>query len=285
MPPTWSLDPGVLATIGSAALCYAIADRRARTGRGPNAVERWRRRSFLGGLAVCLVALGPPVEALADRSFAVHMVQHLLLTMVAAPLLVVAAPVTLALRAWKGLPRRVVLATLHSPPVRIATSPLVAWALFFVVVWGTHFTGVYDLALRSTAVHAIEHVALLATAALFWMPVVGTDPTSARLSPPARILYLFVAMPAMAFLGLALFSAGHVLYPTYARVEGVAPALADQRAAGAIMWAGGMVLIVIALSLVTLDWMRADEREAARVDRRLLRAAEGAGMREGADAR
>jgi putative membrane protein len=285
MPPTWSIDPGALGAIGSAALCYVVADRRARNGRALNALDRRRRRAFLGGLAVCLLALGPPVEALADRSFEVHMVQHLLLTMVAAPLLVVAAPMTLALRAWQGVPRRVVLTTLRSAPARIATNPLVAWGLFFVVLWGTHLSGVYDLALRSAAVHALEHVALLGTAALFWMPVVGADPTSGRLSPPARILYLFVAMPAMAFLGLALFSASHVLYPTYARVEGAAAALADQRAAGAMMWAGGMVLIVIALSFVTLDWMRADEREAARVDRRLLRTAEGGGIREGVDAR
>jgi putative membrane protein len=140
-----------------------------------------------------------------------------------------------------------------------------------VVLWGSHLTRVYDVALRSTGVHALEHAALLATAALFWMPVVGADPTSTRLSPPARILYLFVAMPAMAFLGLALFSAGHVLYPTYERVEGASRALADQRAAGAIMWAGGMVLIVAALSLVTLEWMSADERDAVRIDRRLAR--------------
>jgi putative membrane protein len=272
MPPIWSPDPGALAAIGSAALCYAIADRRARRGRDPTPLKRRHRRAFLGGLAACLVALGPPMEGLAERSFAAHMVQHLVLTMVAAPLLVVAAPVTLALRAWQGIPRRVLLATLRSAPARIVTSPLVAWSLFVVVLWGSHVTGVYDLALRSAAVHALEHVALLGTAALFWMPVLGADPTLARLSPPARILYLFLAMPAMAFLGLALFSAAHVLYPTYGRVEGAGAALADQRSAGAIMWAGGMVLIVIALTFVALAWMRADEREALRIDRRLARA-------------
>jgi putative membrane protein len=277
MPPIWSPDPGVLAAIGTAGLCYVVADGRARTGRAPTPLERRHRRAFIAGLVACLVALGPPLDGLADRSFAAHMLQHLVLTMVAAPLLVVAAPITLGLRAWNGVPRRVLLATLRSPPARVVTNPLVAWALFFVVVWGSHLTGIYDLALRSTPVHAFEHVALLVTAALFWIPVVGVDPTSARLSPPARILYLFVAMPAMAFLGLALFSASHVLYPTYARVEGVSRALADQRAAGAIMWAGGMVLIVIALTLVALDWMRAEEREALRIDRRLARA-------EGADA-
>jgi putative membrane protein len=272
MPPTWSPDPGVLAAIATAASCYVIADGRVRSGRDPTQTERLHRRAFLGGLIVCVVALGPPLDALADRSFSAHMAQHLLLTMVGAPLLVVGAPVTLALRAWKGVPRRALLATLRSTPARIVTNPLLGWALFVVVLWGSHLTGAYDLALRNTAVHAVEHVALLITAALFWMPVVDADPMSSHLSPPARILYLFVAMPAMAFLGLALFSATRVLYPTYARVEGATAALSDQRAAGSIMWAGGMIVMVVALSFVTLDWMRADEREGLRIDRRLARA-------------
>ena len=79
-------------------------------------------------------------------------------------------------------------------------------------------------------------------------------------------------MPAMAFLGLTIVSSRQVLYPTYAHADGVARALTDQRAAGAIMWAGTMVLIVPALGFVLLDWVRADEREAARVDARLERA-------------
>jgi len=107
---------------------------------------------------------------------------------------------------------------------------------------------------------------------LFWMPIVRADPVTSGLSYPARILYLFVAMPAMAFLGLTIVTSRHVLYPAYAQADGVARALADQRAAGAIMWAGTMVMIVPALGLVLLDWMRADEREAARVDARLERA-------------
>jgi putative copper resistance protein D len=200
------------------------------------------------------------------------MVQHLLLTMVAAPLLLLGAPVTLALQAWPGRPRRWLLATLRSAPARVLGNPLVAWALFFVVLWGIHFTSLYEAALRNDGVHALEHIALLVTALLFWMPIVRADPVTSALSYPARILYLFVAMPAMAFLGLTIVTSRHVLYPAYAQADGVAQALADQRAAGAIMWAGTMILIVPALGLVLLDWMRAEEREAARVDARLERA-------------
>jgi cytochrome c oxidase assembly factor CtaG len=141
-----------------------------------------------------------------------------------------------------------------------------------VVLWGIHFTWIYEASLHNNGLHALEHVVLLVTALLFWMPIVRADPAPSGLSYPARILYLFVAMPAMAFLGLTIVSSRKVLYPTYAHAEGVARALADQRAAGAIMWAGTMVLIVPALGFVLLDWVRADEHEAARVDARLERA-------------
>ncbi len=199
------------------------------------------------------------------------MVQHLLLTMVAAPLLVLGAPVTLALRAWPGTARRRLLSIIRSAPARVLSNPLIAWSLFFAVMWGSHVTGFYEATLRSPSIHAAEHIAYLTSALLFWMPVVGVEPIRSRLSHPARILYLFLAMPAMAFLGLAIFSADHVLNPTYAAAQGVAHALADQRVAGALMWTGGMFLIVPALALVLLDWMRADEREARRADERLLR--------------
>lgn len=275
MPADWPLDPSIVLALASAGAIYLIADRRVRRGRLPNGLERGRRRAFLAGLLVIFGALQSPIEAGATTSFSVHMVQHLLLTMVAAPLLVLGAPTVLALRAWHGTPRRVLISALRGPPVRLVTNPLVAWPLFFGVMWGAHLTGIYDLTLRSEAVHVAEHAAFLVTAVLFWMPVVGADPIPVRLSHPARILYLFLAMPAMAFLGLALVSTRYVLYPTYAQAEGIARALADQRAAGAIMWGGTMILIVPAMAFVLLDWMRADEREARRVDARLMHA-EGA---------
>ncbi len=284
MPTAWFPDPGVVAVTASATFVYAHAERRARRGRPATRAQRSRRFAFLVGSVVALVALVPPLDILADRSLSVHMVQHLLLTMIAAPLLVAGAPVTVALRGWTDGPRRALKAFLRSVPVRVLANPMTTWALFVVVLWSTHFTGIYDLALRNDLVHAAEHTALLATAVLFWLPVVGIDPIPGRLSPPARILYLFLAMPAVAFLGLAISTAPHVLYPTYAQVEGARAALADQRLGGAIMWGGGMVLMVMALSMVLWDWMGADEREAARVDRRLS-AAGGAASLHGAEAR
>jgi putative membrane protein len=253
-----------LCLVGAGSL-YLHAERlvAARSGRRPHP---WRRRSFLAGVIAILVALTGPLDAAAETSLTMHMVQHLLLTMIAAPLIVLAAPVTLALRAWPGTGRRRILVILHSGPMRLLANPLVAWALFFGAMWITHVSGLYELALRNDSVHAAGHLTYLATALLFWMPVVGVEPTPSGLSYPARILYLFLAMPAMAFLGLVIYSARPVLYPTYAAAEGAAKALADQRAAGALMWEGAMIFVVPALVFVMMAWMRAEEREGKRFD-------------------
>lgn len=264
---------GTIVTLGLVLIgaTYVRADDRARAARAGRRVDGRRRYLFLAGLAVIVVALESPIDTGAQTSFSIHMVQHLLLTMVAAPLLVLGAPITVALQAWPGNARRRILTVLRSVPMRLLADPLVAWALFFAVMWASHFSPVYEATLRSEGIHAAEHLAYLATALLFWMPVVGADPAPASISHPARILYLFLAMPAMAFLGLAIFSARGVLYPSYAAAEGTARALADQRVAGALMWSGGMVLIVAALVFVFLGWMHADEREAHRVDERAFR--------------
>ena len=268
----WTFDPAVIFGLAVAGVLYLRADRRVRRERGDRRFPRARRREFLAGLAIVFVALESPIDTGSATSFSVHMVQHLLLTMIAAPLLVLGAPVTLALLACSPADRRRLSAALRRFPLRTLSEPVLAWVLFFGVLWGSHFTGVFDASLRSDGIHALEHLAYLVTAVLFWMPVVGRDPSPSGLSYPARILYLFVAMASMAFLGLALFSANHVLYPTYGAVEGAAKAVADQRIGGALMWVGGMIHIVPALALVMLAWMRADERAARRIDAQLLRA-------------
>jgi len=276
----WPLDPLLIAGLIVSGAIYLRADRRVRARRGgvlPGTRPWW----FVGGLSVILVSLQGPLDARAGTSFTAHMVQHLLLTMVAAPLLVLGAPIALALLACTPAARRRLVSVLRTPPLRVATNPIFAWGLFVVVLWGTHFTDLYSIALRNNAVHAVEHLLYLGAAVLFWIPVVGIDPSPSRLSHPARILYLFLAMPAMAFLGLALISATHVLYPSYLQYRNLAGELRDQAAAGAIMWAGTMFLIVPALAFVLFDWMRADEQEARRIDARLLRSQEPATTADG----
>jgi putative membrane protein len=270
MLTSWTLAPVPTVGILLTALLYVEGIRSVRRRGGP-AFPAGRVACFLGGSAVLFVALASPVDAYSGLLLSDHMLQHLLITMVAAPLLILGTPILVALRAMDpGVRQRVVVPLLRSWPVRVAASPLVGWGAFAIVMWGTHFSGVYETALRSERVHAFEHLVYLVSALLFWRPVVGLEPGPGHLSHPARILYLFLAMPVTSLLGLAIAASDHLLYPTYvfgANVLGVS-ALSDQHLAGTLMWTVGMFLTAPALGLVLLDWMRRDEQQALRADAR-----------------
>jgi putative copper resistance protein D len=194
---------------------------------------------------------------------------------VAAPLLVLAAPITLLLRWVSPTARRKwILPVLESRVVRFIAHPLVAWILFAGVMWFSHFSPLFDAALDDFTLHRLEHALFLGTALLFWWPVIGADPSPHRMAYPARILYLALGMPLMSLLGLVIFSARTVLYPHYedlVRDWGPTP-LEDQALAGGIMWAGGDAFFVLALVLTVAAWIRHEERENLREDARLARA-------------
>jgi putative copper resistance protein D len=270
----WQLEAHVLLPLLAAALIYRWAARKVNAAHPHNPVPRFRYWSWMAGVVVLLVALASPIGTYDTTLFSVHMVQHLLLTMVAAPLLVLAAPITLLLRvSTPETRRRVILPVLHSWPVRVISFPVVTWILFAAVMWGSHFSSLFDASLDNEAVHVFEHALYLGTALLFWWPVVGADPSPWRLPHPARIGYLFLGMPQSAFLGLAIFSAPAVLYSHYAtlvRTWGPTP-LEDQALAGGIMWAGGDLIFLIGLLLAVWVWLRAEEAEGRRLDAQLDR--------------
>ena len=272
---SWRFDPVVVVAILLTGLVYLRAVRQVWQLRGRSSFPRARVLCFLTGLFVVYLAMESPIHTYSGLLLSVHMAQHMVLTMIGAPLLVLGAPVTLALEATSARTRRrLLLPMLRSRPVRVVGSPVFGWAAFALVLWGAHAPSMYELALRNEGVHSLEHAAFLGTALLFWWPVVGLDPNPARLRHPGRILYLFLAMPAMAVLGLALTGSDRLLYPYYALASpsiGVPP-IPDQQLAGALMWEGSMLVTVLALALVLLDWMRREEREAERADARLLRA-------------
>lgn len=181
-----------------------------------------------------------------DTTLAAHMVQHVALTMVAAPL------------AAAGLRR--------ASPARAArhagarTAPIVAWLLFAATGWAIHFSPFFEAAAENVPVHVAEHVLLGGAALLFWAQVVGQR---ALMSHPLRLLYLVVAMPQNTFLALAIFSAGHILYPHYG---GGSDPMGDQRLAGGIMWVAGDVVLLIAVLMVAAAWARHEERENALIE-------------------
>jgi putative membrane protein len=268
---TWRLDPLPLASVALAAAVYLWARRRVRVGHPRNPPHGWRTWCFLGGLAAIVLALSSPIEAYEGQLFSVHMVQHMLLELVAAPLLLLGAPATLALRAAAPSVRRQLLALLHSRAVAVLTFPLLTWLLFAAVNWGWHFSTLYDQALENPPLHYLQHATFLLAALLFWWPVVAADPGRWRLPHPVRLFYLFLAMPQNSFLGVALMSAPGVLYPHYlSNLRSWGPtALADQNLGGVLMWVMGDVVFLTAMAAVVAGWVRHEDRRTARIDARL----------------
>ena len=270
----WQLEAHVLLPLAAAALLYHLAVGRVNAAHPANPVPRFRYWCWQAGVLSLLIALASPVATYDTTLFSVHMVQHLLLTMVAAPLLALGAPITLLLRVSSSeTRRRVILPILHSRLLKWISFPVVTWVIFAAVMWGTHFSALFDASLDNEAAHFLEHALYLGAALLFWWPVVGADPSPWRLPHPARIGYLFLGMPQSSFLGLAIFSAPAVLYAHYDTLErswGPTP-LADQQLAGGLMWVFGDALFLIGLLLAVAVWLRAEEAEGKRLDAQLDR--------------
>ena len=146
---------------------------------------------------------------------------------------------------------------LHSRPVRFLAFPVVSWLIFAGVMWGSHFSPLFDVALENEWAHRLEHVLFLGAALLFWWPVAGPDPSPWRLRPAGRVVYVGLQMPQNTFLALAIYMASVPLYAHYTttgRTWGPTP-LEDQQLAGGIMWLGGDLRVP-----------RRDHRAGQRVD-------------------
>jgi putative membrane protein len=268
----WSFEPTVVLPLAFLVACWVALVRRVDAAHPATPVP-WRRSvAFLAGIAAVAVALQSGIERYDTTLFSIHMVQHLLLTLVAAPLIALGAPVTLLLRAASPRARqRFMLPILHSRILRVLAFPVVAWLLFAGVMWATHFSPLFDLALENRLIHDLEHGLYLGTALLFWWPAVGLDPAPWRLAHPVRVLHVFLQMPQNTFLAVVIMNAAAPLYPHYAtlaRPWGPTP-LADQQMAGGIMWLGGDLLFIAAIGAILAGWMRHEERETGRADRRV----------------
>jgi cytochrome c oxidase assembly factor CtaG len=212
--------------------------------------------AFGGALLLTGVVLLGPMDALADSSLAWHMVQHLALSFLIAPLLLLGAPVRIALAALPGGAATHVAAALRSIPMRVLTSPPIAWLQFCAVLYGVHFSPLYEAALEHPTVHACEHALFLASALVFWTPVLAVAPAPHAPSHPVRLLMLFLALPMSAFLGFVFYVTRGVLYAHYAGPG----ALADQAEAGAVMWIAGCAPLLVALLWCVADWGARERR-------------------------
>ncbi|MEN3316124.1 MAG: hypothetical protein V7605_2358 [Acidimicrobiaceae bacterium] len=255
----WSLAPVPLLGVAALVCAYGVGIRRLRDmGRH---WPRARTVAFMAGCGVVTVALESGLAAYDDRYFSFHVGEHLLLSMVGPPLLALGAPVTLALQAGSRRTQRRLLRVLHSRPMTILTHPLVAWVLFAGSMFALYFSNLYALSLRNPAVHDLVHVHFLVVGVLFFWPVVGLDPTAWRLNHGLRLLYVFVALPFHAFLGIALLSGNEPLFAAHT--------LSDQHAGAGILWAVGDLLSLATVAVVLTQWKAHEDRESIREDRRL----------------
>ncbi|HEX3467186.1 MAG TPA: cytochrome c oxidase assembly protein [Candidatus Elarobacter sp.] len=250
----------ILALAASAAL-YGWGLLRVARARRP--FPRFAPFAFGAGLVVIAAALLGPIDELSDASLSWHMVQHLGLIAVAAPLLLFGAPVRLALAALPPRPAAVLARALNSAPMRVIDQPLVGLGLLTVVLYGTHFSPLYERALENETVHAWLHVLYLVTALIYWNPIFAVAPAPHAPSHPARILALFLSLPMGAFLGFGFYVTMHVLYPHYAVRPG---ALADQMNAGAVMWLSAGTPVLLALLWCVADWGARERRLGVALD-------------------
>lgn len=240
--------------------------------------DRWpvpRSFSFLlcglGSIAIATMsALGTYDTVL----FSIHMVQHMILMMVAPLFLALGAPVTLALRTLPTRPRGTLLAVLHSRFARVLTFAPLTLALFIATPFALYYSPFYEISLRSGFWHAFLHLHFLIIGCLLMWPLVGIDPVPGRISYPLRLLMLFLMLPFHAFLGISIMSSTTLIaeswYLAFNRAWPPSP-LDDQYLAGGILWASGDALALLMLIALFAQWYAHSQREARREDRRLDR--------------
>lgn len=278
---TWELDPALTVTIVSVAGLYLFGVWRLQH-RG----DRWpvtRTVGFVAGLGGLFFATSSGLGAYDTTLLSVHMVQHMILSMVVPLFLALGAPVTLMLRTLPAAPRRRLLAALHSRVAAVLSFAPLTFLLFVISPWALYFTGWYDASLRSVFVHEMMHLHLVLVGSLFFWPLVGADPVPGRVAYPFRLLLIVMTLPFHAFLGLTIMGQDTLIggewYSALQMAWLPSPAV-DQHLAGGILWGSGDLVGLLFLSVLFTRWVRSSMREAVREDRRLDRLEAQAARRE-----
>ncbi|MCM2415524.1 cytochrome c oxidase assembly protein [Streptomyces sp. RKAG290] len=269
----FSADPIFLIGCVLAVVLYGYAVMRLRS-RG----DSWpvnRIVFFVIGVLTIALVMCTKLNDYGMVMFSVHMVQHMVISMLSPILLLLGAPVTLALRALpvaarghKG-PRELLLMLLHSRFMKIVTHPVFTIPLFIASLYGLYFTPLFDYLMGSTAGHLVMMLHFLAVGLVFFWPIMGIDPGPHRPGYLLRMLELFAGMPFHAFFGIALMMASQPMVEVYKSPSaslGI-DALSDQNAAGGIAWAFSEIPSVLVLLALVFQWYRSDQRTAKRSDR------------------
>ena len=272
---SWEWRAEVLIPLIIAGVVYFVGWRRLRLrGRQPSRLANgWRLVAYWLGIVLIALALLSPIEALAGQLFFMHMIQHLLLVMLAPPLLMLANPMAFLLwglpAIWRRRAGAVLSGILHRQStsrkyLRTLTSPGISWMLFIGFLIGWHDPNLYNAALRNDLVHDIEHLTFFGSAMLFWWHVVGAGPTiHKRFTRPARVMYVIAAIPPNMLTGIVIAFAGQVIYTYYLgvpRLWGI-DALGDQTIGGVIMWVPGSMMYILAVLILTARWLQGEEKK------------------------
>jgi cytochrome c oxidase assembly factor CtaG len=225
----------------------------------------------IGGLATTAICVFSFVGVYDQELFWDHMVQHLLLIMVAAPLFAISSPIDLTWRASTGPFRERFTRFLRSRVATVFGHPGVAFVLYAVAIPLTHLTVWYNYTLEHPALDDVEHLIFLLLGYLFWRQIFGSDPNRFKMHPALQFGYLFLAIPIDTFTGLSLDQAVHEMFPAYlAFHRNWGPSLVnDLHIGGVLMWVAGDTLMLWPMIPVALGWMHLEERKAVRVDRQL----------------
>jgi cytochrome c oxidase assembly factor CtaG len=254
----WQFAPVVTGFVVIAAGLYLWGVLKVRRRHPARPWPRWRTALFLGGLAVVVIATQSGIGSYDDVLFWDHMIQHLLLLMVAPPMLVVGQPATLLLHASRNPLHTWTKKFLRSHVITWITWPPFGTALYVATIIGTHLTSFMNVVLANETVHNGEHVLYLVAGYLYFLPLIGREPIRWRVSYPSRIFLLFLAMPVDAFTGLVLGSESGNPFPNLAHGRpGWAPSpISDVHIGGAVMWVGGAGIMFALTMAVFFAWSR-----------------------------
>ncbi|WP_445399415.1 cytochrome c oxidase assembly protein [Streptomyces sp. LE64] len=269
----WSPEPFFL--IGCLLALALYGWGVARLVRRGDAWPVGRTVSFVLGVLSVMLVMCTALNDYGMVMFSVHMVQHMVISMLSPIMLLLGAPITLALRALpvagrgRTGPRELLLGLLHSRYMKVITHPAFTIPLFIASLYGLYFTPLFEFLMGSTPGHLAMMVHFLATGLVFFWPIMGVDPGPHRPGYVMRMLELFAGMPFHAFFGIALMMASTPMIGPYQNPPaslGI-DALADQTAAGGIAWAFSEVPSVLVLIALVFQWYASDQRQARRQDR------------------
>ncbi len=264
----WPLQPTFLFPVLLAAVIYARG--LTRWPERSRSHPWWRTALFYGGLGTMVLSVNTPLHAISEHHFSAHMTQHLLITLIGVPMVLLGAPTTPMLRGLPGVVRHNVISLLAADPIirgvfHVLTHPVTSIVLFSaVLIWWHMVAGWYDLAAANEGWHEVQHLSFVITAGLFWWNVIDPAPLHAPMGYLLRIVYVIAEATVQAVLGAFISLATEPIYHFYEQASPIFPIspIDDQQLGGLIMWIGGQPLFLCVLgALFAVWWVQSERRQ------------------------